>query len=304
MQMEQLKYIVTISTNNSISESAKVLHVSQSALSQSVAKLEEELGVKVFHRSRFGTIPTKEGEIIITLAKDALDKLSDIKNAANQYKNRADQEMKVGLVSGLYLPFLPMIISQLQSEFLKLNFKLIEKGSREIIQAVHEKVIDVGILAVYEDTLKNKANIHLEKLYDERMYVFVNNRSPLTSYRILEPLQLINESFILYNGEFMNWYFEKIVAKYGKAKILFRTNNAETIRESVRKGLGITIETKTELLNNPYIKTKEIIAIPLKVNEPVKYHIGVAMLKETVKSMENKRLIELLRKKTNELMVF
>ena len=301
MQIEQLKYIVTISTNNSISDSAADLHISQSALSQSVAKLEEELEIRIFNRSRLGTIPTVEGKQIIILANEALDKIKDIKTKADKYKISNNQQLQIGLVSGLYLPFLPLIISQLRNDFPKLNINLIEKGSVEIIQAIIDKEVDIGVLAIYENTLKKKENIHLEILYEEEMYVFVSSRSSLAVFNSLHPSQLLNEPFVLYNGEFMNWYFGKFTKQYGEVEVLFTTNNAETIRESVKKGIAITIETRLELINNPFIKSKEVIPIPLKENNMDKNHIGIATLKENFVSKENNRFINLLKSKVKEL---
>ncbi|ASN04292.1 LysR family transcriptional regulator [Virgibacillus necropolis] len=301
MQIEQLQYIVSISRYNSISESAKNLHISQSALSQSISKLEEELGLKIFYRSRLGTFQTTEGKQIITLATEVLEKIKCIIDKAEEYKNPDSHELKIGLVSGLYLPFLSTIISLLRSDFPKLTITLIEKGSIEIIDAILDEELDIGILALYENTLRKKENIHFEILYEENMYVFVNEKSPLTSFSYLTPQQLLNQSFVMFNGEYMNWFFKKFTNYYGDVEVLFTSSNSETIMDAVRKGLAITIETKMELINNPYIKSKELIPIPLREHIFEKNHLGIVTLKENSTSVERKSFIKLLKSKFKDM---
>lgn len=65
MNLEQLMYVVELSKSKSLSEAAANLHISQSALSQSITSLEKELGLKLFRRARTGTLPTAEGASII-----------------------------------------------------------------------------------------------------------------------------------------------------------------------------------------------------------------------------------------------
>ncbi|WP_113927598.1 LysR family transcriptional regulator [Bacillus sp. P14.5] len=62
MNIEQIKYILEVSKEGSITKAAERLHLSPSALSQSITQLEKELGVTIFSRSRKGTTPTSEGK--------------------------------------------------------------------------------------------------------------------------------------------------------------------------------------------------------------------------------------------------
>jgi len=72
MNLEQLEYIVEIAKTRSFSAAASQLHMTQSAISQSVRKLEQELGMTVFERSRQGAVPTEEGKTFIEQAIEIL----------------------------------------------------------------------------------------------------------------------------------------------------------------------------------------------------------------------------------------
>ena len=79
MDLRQLEYIVQIAEENNITRAAERLYITQSALNQQLLKLEKELGVSLFHRSRTDWHPTEAGEILLKFKKDSfpLDLLPD-----------------------------------------------------------------------------------------------------------------------------------------------------------------------------------------------------------------------------------
>lgn len=83
MNFEQLRYIIKIAKYGSLIEAAKSLHITQSALSQAITKVERELNVKIFNRTRSGTTPTEVGEKIIQQAKIILEQFQKLKNISN-----------------------------------------------------------------------------------------------------------------------------------------------------------------------------------------------------------------------------
>ena len=81
MRLEQLKYVVEIYHTHSLSQAAKNLSLSQPSLSNALAALEEEWGVKLFHRLTTGVIPTEEGERLIPQITEALSELDRLYDA-------------------------------------------------------------------------------------------------------------------------------------------------------------------------------------------------------------------------------
>lgn len=67
----------------------------------------------------------------------------------------------------------------------------------------------------------------------------------------------------MHNGEFMNWFLTDYMERNGKLHLLFKSNNTDTLRETIAKGTAITIETENELYSNPYIKSGQVVPIPL-----------------------------------------
>ncbi|WP_158232514.1 LysR family transcriptional regulator [Sporosarcina sp. P13] len=301
MRIEQLEYISSVAKTNSFSKTAQELHVSQPAISQSIIRLERELGINIFERSSSGVNPTTEGKVIIQNAVDILTKLDELRLNADSFKNLKKKELKIGLVSGLHLPFLPDILSELKNKFPNQQVSFREMSSLKILEATINNQLDIGILAIYEKTLRHQNIVKFRNFYKIVFFVFVDQYSPLASFESISPYNLKDHTFVMYNAEFMNWYFEKFNNQFGPFDVLFTSNNIETIRESVRKGLAITIDTEGELLNNPFVKTGEIIPIPFQFDMPDSNYLGLVELKNQSASIEVNTLINAFDTKFKEM---
>jgi len=281
VQIEQLEFIVSVATTLSFSKTAEKLFISQSAISQSIKKLEEELGFDIFQRTRYGVIPTEKGIEIINHAKEVLKQWEELKIKVVELSEMNQDEINIGIISGLHLPFLPSIISQLKKEFPHQSIKIFEKSSVDITEAVINREFHIGVIAVYENTLKKKDKIHLDYLTDINMFVFTHKDSTLTAYDCVSYDQLVSQTFIMFNGEFLNWYFNKFVNENGAVELLFSSNNTETIREAIREGIAITIDSQVDLINNPYIDNGEIVPIPVADTIAGESYLGFVGVKRT-----------------------
>lgn len=83
MRLEQLYHLVEVAKYNSISIAAERIYITQPAVSASISKLEDELGVLLFKRTTKGAYPTDIGQTIIEAAEEILQKVDFIKELAN-----------------------------------------------------------------------------------------------------------------------------------------------------------------------------------------------------------------------------
>lgn len=293
MQIEQLEYIVSIAEHHSFSKAGKALHISQSAISQSITKLENELGVIIFERSHAGVKPTEEGQKLIELASEALNKIREIHAQAKKYSHK--NQLNIGLVTGLHLPFLPKVLSQLREEFPNYEIIFTENPSLELVRGIERQEIDIAVIAIYEETIKN-ANLSLTKWYKGQTFVLVPRDSPLATREIVRPEDLKEHTFVMFKGEFMEWFFSNFSEKYGPFKLLYQSKNSESISEAVRNGLAISIEIQDEVLTNPYIRAGEIIPIPLLEEITKNSFVGSVRLNKKKASSIEQKVIELLEK--------
>src|SRR5699024_10575538 len=279
MQLEQLQYIIKVAETKNISKASKKLLISQSALSQSIRKLEQELGVKIFNRERSGVSITESGKHIVNLSQDVMNKVNNIVTYSERHGEL--KKIRIGIIAGLHLTFIPDILSELKDKFPNLNIELIELTSLEIIEAIKVENIDLGILAIYEETEQYNKDVEFIKLESINMNVFISRHSKLSNKAILDPSYLTNEKFITYNGEYMMWFYSKYRQRYGDFVDILNTKNNQTINEMIKNNLAIAIEIETEIYNKDYINTGDIKAIPLSLNEKFELgHLGLGYTKQ------------------------
>src|SRR5690625_644461 len=142
MNIEQLNYIVKVDKTKSLAKAAKKLHVSSSALSQAITKLEDELNVKLFIRSRTGVKTTKAGLAIIEKAQATLYSIYQIREEAKYQADNTFDLLKIASIPGL-TGFLIDNYLSLKKTGTELTIEVIEKGSMDIIDDIKNDKTDI-----------------------------------------------------------------------------------------------------------------------------------------------------------------
>lgn len=255
MNIEQLKYIVEISNAGSLKTAAQKLNISLPALSQSVTKLENELSITIFHRSRKGTHPTGEGKILIQKANEVLEKLQAFFDEAEKFTHTLKGELKIATFPGP-LDLLADQITLYKKDFPFTKASIEEDNSQHIIEKVIKEEVDIGFILYTEEDIKNNKNIRFHKLYNGCMVVAVNKKSPLANNSYITEKMLENQPIILYNDHSILDFVQNLDVLEHKMEILFTTNNVETIRYALERNTAINIgydyafKTITGLANN------------------------------------------------------
>ncbi|WP_400246872.1 LysR substrate-binding domain-containing protein [Niallia sp. JL1B1071] len=255
MNIEQLKYIVEISNAGSLKMAAKKLNITLPALSQSVTKLERELDVEIFHRSRKGTYSTAEGKVLIQKANDVLRKLQDFFDEAENFTHTLKGELKIATFPGP-LDLLADQITLYKKDIPFIKASIEEDNSQHIIEKVKKEEVDIGFIIYNEEDIQNNKNIHFHKLYDGCMVVAVNKKSPLANNSYISGKMLENQPIILYNDHSILEFVQNLDIVENNMEVLFTTNNVETIRYALERNTAINIgydyafKTITGLANN------------------------------------------------------
>ena len=153
MNLEQLEYVVEIAKTQSFSAASEHLHVTQSAISQSVHRLEKELGIILFERSRQGTHPTPEGKQFIAKALDILQRIDELKSL-NAEASSLSGELHVATFPSV-MPYLVQSAADMKREHPQLNISIEEKGSMEIIEDIRNNKTHLGFIATTPNNCGN-----------------------------------------------------------------------------------------------------------------------------------------------------
>jgi len=271
MYIEQLEYIVEVAKTGSISNAAENLHVSPAGISKSIMNLEEKLGLKIFIRSRSGTIPTEAGKQIIKIAYEIVIKLQQIEEVAKAEKAVINEDFKLSASPSLFLNVLPQTLSAFKKDHAKVKIQISEKPSPDIIEDIIENKIDIGLIASNRNrwiqmVQKNK-DLQFESLLETKINVYVSKHSPLAFSESVTPEELLDQSLVIYAGGYSKSFVNDFFTKYGAMNILFESYNTEVIKKTVALGLAIYFSNDLAAKNDYYVKNGDIVPIPLADND-------------------------------------
>ena len=150
--LTQLEYIVAIDEYRHFATAAEKCFVTQPTLSMQIKKLEDELGVIIFDRSRQPVVPTDIGAKLIGQARMALSSTERIKEIIKEDRQEVEGTLKIGIIPTLAPYLLPVFIGHYIRKYPAVKVEVEELVSEEIIRRLKRDLIDVGIFVTpYRD---------------------------------------------------------------------------------------------------------------------------------------------------------
>ena len=167
--IQQLEYIVALDNYRSFSKAAEHCSVTQPTLSMQVKKMEEELSVSIFDRSKKPLLPTSIGEKIIEQARIILTEVSELKELV-QDSDVIRGNLTVGIIPTLAPYLIPLFAGHLLKNYPELYIRFRELQTDEIVGGIRKEEIDLGILA----TPLEMNGIREYPIFYEKMLCYVN----------------------------------------------------------------------------------------------------------------------------------
>lgn len=165
MDLRQLRYFVGIVAAGSFSKAAEQLHVAQPALSRRIKELEEELGVRLLHRTPHGVEVTEAGLRLRERADYLLRSVENIRTEVVELGREPAGTIVVGLPPSMATLMAPQLIAAVHADFPKLTIRVIEGLSVFLVDWIELGKIDIAVLT---DPREGHA-IHRRDLADEDM---------------------------------------------------------------------------------------------------------------------------------------
>ncbi|WP_218780416.1 LysR family transcriptional regulator [Bacillus sp. EAC] len=240
MNIQKLEYLVEVAKTGSFSIASQNLFVSQSAISQSIISIEKKLGIKLFERSRGGNnaIPTIDGKQIIPIANEIVLKYQELIHKAQLINNNMTGNLKISTVPG-FIEQLLSPISTIKEEYPNITIDIFQKPGQEIIEDVLEGRSDIGIVPFIKHLLENNEHLIYHKLFEGKMKLLVSKKSSLAKKSFVTPQQIVKETLLSYNGEYMRWFKHNFYKKFGVMKELFNSTNIDALWKATDDNLGV-----------------------------------------------------------------
>ena len=205
MRLEQIKYFVTIAQCSSISLAAAELNISQPSISVAISDLEKELGVKLFDRTRRGTILCEDAKPFLKEAREILFAMERFLELSKKHNDKPKQlhmasvpSVPKNLISNIFLTF--------KKNYEHISIDVATQGSRQTIKDIQEWNVDIGLIATYNIPELYRRNSK-ENLTDSFPIIFLDDE------RVTEQIYFSR----LYGSRMGICMSAKRAEKYGKS---------------------------------------------------------------------------------------
>lgn len=266
MTLQQLEYIVALSKTKHFVNAAEMCGVTQPTLSMMIQKLEDELDVKIFDRTRHPIELTEIGKKIIDQAQASLSQVNKIHEIVSAEKGDISGNINIGIIPTVAPYLLPKFFSEIKEKYLELSFKIIEMRTESI-----EKMLLLGELdmAILSTPLQNP-NILEIPLYYEKFVAYVSSNEPLYKEMELVSNKLpVDQLWVLEEGHCLrNQVFNFCDAKT-KHPSIYEAGSIETLVKIVDENGGYTVipELHIDSLSDEQKKNLRKLVNPEPVRE-------------------------------------
>ena len=240
MTTNQLKYFITAAETLSFTEAGKLHYISQTAITQHIQSLEDQLGVKLFTRNKKRVYLTPAGEIFYMEAKALLERS---KLAVNKARNAADGvsgSLNIGYVKGQAFSLTGPLIKEFYLHNPSVKFQLFRQAHLDLLMNLEKGKLDFIFNIVYGNT--DLTDFSYRRISSDRLYAVLPSGHPYAQLSSIRRYDLREEPFL--------------------PKINGRSTDAETLMILVSAGIGITI--LPESIVRAFSNTSDLSFVPLE----------------------------------------
>ena len=250
MTITQLYYVLAVAENQNFTKAAAKCFVTQPTLSMQIQKLEDQLGVQIFDRSKKPIELTNIGRKIVSQARNIVNESYRIQDIVDQQKGFIGGEFKLGIIPTVMPTLLPMFLKSFIKKHPKVKLKIEELTTEEIITRIKDGHLDAAIAAtpLEDDSIKERV------LYFEPFVSYIPKGHRLHNNNKIDVSELdINDMLLLEDGHcFRDGVINlcKAFKSHSDDQFQLESGSIETLIKLSNEGLGMTLL--------PYLHTLDI----------------------------------------------
>lgn len=241
MTITQLHYVLAVAEHKNFTKAAQKVFVTQPTLSMQIQKLEEELDVQIFDRSKKPIELTETGQKIVQQARNIVNESDRIQDIVDQQKGYVGGAFRLGIIPTIMPTLLPMFINTFIKKYPKVKLHIEELHTDAIIERLKEGHLDAAIAA----TPLSVEGIKEHPLYYEPFVGYIPPSHRLSSQHKINPADLdINDILLLQDG---HCFKEGIInlckasKNYEEDRFQLQSGSFETLIKLANEGLGMTL---------------------------------------------------------------
>ena len=241
MTLTQLNYIIAVDRCRNFAQAAKECFVTQPTLSMQVHKLEDYLQITIFDRNKTPVEPTPMGKKVLDHARKVMKHSQELEELSKSLRGEVSGEYILAVIPTLAPYVLPLFVQKFVESYPKVELKIYEYQTDEIIKFLKEGKIDGGILA----TPLEEKEIAEEHLFNEPFKIFFSPNHELLKKKSVEEKDLdLGEAWLLKEGHCLRAQALKLCKVRnapGEKHLLFEAGSLETVINMVKSSQGFTV---------------------------------------------------------------
>lgn len=286
IDLELYRVFYVVAKNKHMTKASEELHISQPAISQSIKKLEEQLGGTLFFRSNKGMELTEEGKMFCEYVKGALELINNAENEFTSFKNLSKGEIKIGCSTTLTKLVLMNSLKQFHIDYPNININITNDLTSKLVNDLKLGKLD---FVIFNESNIKETNLNLKKIKELKQGFIYNP----TFYKdeIITFEDLNNFPLILQKSESNTRKLLDYIALKNNVKLIPKMEvvSQELITEFVNIGLGIGFAI-IDLAKRNFVNLKE-----LKINKNIpNINIYLATSKSVSLTFASKTFIKYL----------
>ena len=247
MNYTQIRSFNAVTKHRSFTKAAKILNVSQSAISEQVKSVESRFKIKLFIRNGNGISLTDYGKKLYDITRDIDDIHEQALNLLKSSNRLTSGTLNIGTVAPIHL--MP-ILSKFSKKYPKINCNIVFGNSVQIKEKLLRKEIDIGILADIND----QSQLYSKPLVRDKLLLFASIKNTIAKTKSISFKDIVNETFIVREkGSQTRALVERELLHLGIKKKLYTIGSREGIFEAVKNNMGVGFVYSTEKIALPKV---------------------------------------------------
>ena len=287
VDFELYKYFSAVAKNKNMTKASEDLHISQPALSQSIKKLEDQIGCTLFIRNNKGMELTKEGQTLYDYVESAISLLKNAENELTSFKDLDKGEIRIGASTTITRTYLIDSIKKFHKLYPNIKINIYNDLTNNLLLDLQKGKLDY---VIYNDDVNNIKDINSKVLYkikqgfiyNPEFFNDISNLNELISYPLILQKKESNSRMFL-----DSFFLSKNITLEASTEVV----SQELVLDLTESGLGIGF-SNLDLVHKNYPSLKE-----LSLNKDIpNTNIYIATKKDTILNIASKTFLNILEK--------
>ncbi len=240
MTIQQLEYLIAVDKYRHFGHAAESCFVTQPTLSAQLSKLERDLGVILFDRSKMPVIPTEMGVHIIKQAKKVVSESKGIFELVADMKGDISGAIKLGIIPTLAPYLLHLFIRKFLEKYPNVKLEVQEMVTEDVVKKLKNDELDLGIIV----TPLQEPGIVEKPMFYEKFYAYLSKDHPLLREKVFHPEKVLKEDFwVLQQG---HCFRDQVInlcdqSLSGPKNFHYESGSLEGLKNMVNRYKGVTL---------------------------------------------------------------